>query len=183
VKTLDELDSYPWSGHSVILGKIVREWQDRAHVLGAFGNDPNKALRLYRTFMGESKGSLNLDGGGLVRSLGTTPSPRGGLSAHDARVLDSSDFVLPILAESDRYQPSEVKENETIAVISKELGVNHELLLNGSRTKVAAKARLRVIGELVITWGFSLSRISRLIGISPSGVANIVARTTKRIAE
>jgi hypothetical protein len=76
-----------------------------------------------------------------------------------------------------------VKVNEIIEAICKELGVNHEHLLNGSRTKIAAKARLRVIEELVITQGFSLSKISRLIGISPSGVANIVARTTKKIAE
>jgi putative transposase len=183
VKTLDELDSYPWSGHSAIIGKRVREWQDQAYVLGAFSNDPKKALGLYRAFMGESKDSHNLDGGSLVRSLGTTLSLRDGLSAHDARVLGSSDFVLRIRAESDRHQPSGVKANETIAVICKELGLNHEHLLNGSRTKAAAKARLRVIEELVIKRGLPLSRIARLIGISPSGVANIVARIAERMPE
>jgi hypothetical protein len=67
--------------------------------------------------------------------------------------------------------------------ICKELGLNHERPLNGSRTKAAAKARLRVIEELVIMQRLPLSLIARPIGISPSGVANIVVRITKRITE
>lgn len=32
-KTVDELDAYPFSGHSVIIGKIRHKWQDREYVL------------------------------------------------------------------------------------------------------------------------------------------------------
>ena len=183
VKTLDALDSYPWAGHSAIIGKRVREWLDRAYVLGAFSTDPGKAISLYRAFMGESRDSPDLDGGGLVRSLGDAPSRRDGLSAHDARVLGSSDFVLRRSTESERWGPSVINADEAVAEICRDLGLTHEHLLNGSRTKAAAKARLRIIEELVTKSGVSLSKVARLIGISPSGVANVLARTAKRVDE
>jgi hypothetical protein len=152
-------------------------------VLGAFSTDPKKAISLYRAFMGESGESPDLDGGGLVRSLGKAPSRRDGLSAHDTRVLGSSDFVLQVRTESERPGPSVVNADEAVAEICRDLGLKHEHLLNGSRTKAAAKARLRIIEELVTRSGVPLSRAARLIGISPSGVANVLARTAKRVDE
>ncbi len=37
VKGLKELRVYPWTGHSVIMGKQRRMWQDVGTVLGYFG--------------------------------------------------------------------------------------------------------------------------------------------------
>jgi REP element-mobilizing transposase RayT len=37
VKTLAQLDRYRWCGHSVLMGKIENEWQDRGYVLKWFG--------------------------------------------------------------------------------------------------------------------------------------------------
>ena len=37
VKDLKELDRYRWCGHSVLLGRVKCEWQDRSFVLGWFG--------------------------------------------------------------------------------------------------------------------------------------------------
>jgi predicted HTH domain antitoxin len=64
-----------------------------------------------------------------------------------------------------------------------DLGLTHEHPLNGSRTKAAAKARLRIIEELVTKSGVSLPKVARLIGISPSAVANVLTRTAKRVDE
>ena len=32
VQSLEELDRYPWSGHSAIVGKVQRDWQERASI-------------------------------------------------------------------------------------------------------------------------------------------------------
>jgi len=32
VRDMNELDSSPWSGHSALMGKVEREWQDIGHV-------------------------------------------------------------------------------------------------------------------------------------------------------
>ncbi|MDD2486170.1 MAG: transposase, partial [bacterium] len=37
VKSIPELDRYPWSGHAAIMGQIDNDWQDKAYVLSVFG--------------------------------------------------------------------------------------------------------------------------------------------------
>ena len=37
VKNLEELKRYPWAGHSVLMGVIKRDWQDRETILSFFG--------------------------------------------------------------------------------------------------------------------------------------------------
>jgi hypothetical protein len=39
VKDMAELSRNPWSGHSALMGKIKREWQDTDCVLSLFGQD------------------------------------------------------------------------------------------------------------------------------------------------
>lgn len=46
-----KLNRYPWSGHSVIMGRIVRKFQDTKTVLHRFGRDPETARSEYFRFM------------------------------------------------------------------------------------------------------------------------------------
>ena len=48
VKSLSQLDRYRWSGHSVLIGKIERDWQDRDYVLKWFGKKESEAEAAYR---------------------------------------------------------------------------------------------------------------------------------------
>ena len=50
-KTLEELDAYPYSGHSVIIGKVGHTWQDREYVLRLFSNREGRSKREYRKFV------------------------------------------------------------------------------------------------------------------------------------
>jgi REP element-mobilizing transposase RayT len=73
VKSMKELDYYPWSGHSILMGKQKNDWQEREYVLSYFGKEKRKAIRAYRKFTEEGKGQgrrPELVGGGLIRSLG-----------------------------------------------------------------------------------------------------------------
>src|SRR4030042_6037486 len=73
VKTMKELDGYPWSGHRMIIAKDENPWMDRAHVLGQFTGTKRKAIREYRRFVQEGGGDGRnpmLTGGGLIRSQG-----------------------------------------------------------------------------------------------------------------
>ena len=45
VPDLKSLNSYPYSGHSVLMGKIARKWQSTEYVLGLFGNDIRSGRR------------------------------------------------------------------------------------------------------------------------------------------
>lgn len=70
VGTVEELDTYPWSGHAVVMGKVAHAWQERDSVLGWFGETAGRAKRAYRQYMadGSKPGRRpELVGGGLIR--------------------------------------------------------------------------------------------------------------------
>ena len=72
VKDIIELGRNPWSGHSVLTGKVKREWQDTDYVLSYFGQHRYRR-RNYQRYVqkGATMGRRpELVGGGLVRSLG-----------------------------------------------------------------------------------------------------------------
>ena len=73
VKDLKGLNTYPKTGHSVLMGKIKNDWQDTDYVLKRFGKTLRDARKAYLTFVskGLSKGRrADLVGGGLLRSVG-----------------------------------------------------------------------------------------------------------------
>ena len=187
VKGLAELDGYPWSGHSVLVGKRKNDWQEVGYVLRFFGGDKRRAVRAYRRFMeeGQNQGRrLELVGGGLVRSLGgwskvLSLRGSGGKMEYDARVLGGGDFVSQILREADekvrRQLPSRDKEeiiDRIIGKVCEEEGVEEkEVRLGGQRRRVS-KARARIAHELSCEWGIPMAEIARKVGVSTSAIAN-----------
>ena len=51
VQDMDELDRYPYSGHSAVMGNVKREWQDIDYVLGCFGRKRGTAKNRYRSYV------------------------------------------------------------------------------------------------------------------------------------
>lgn len=73
VKSIEELEGYPWCGHGVLTGRRKNDWQETEYVLRQFSEGRRKAIRSYREFIEEGKDQgrrLDLVGGGLIRSLG-----------------------------------------------------------------------------------------------------------------
>ena len=57
---MSELDRYAWCGHSAIMGRKKRKWQDIDYVLSCFAKSGNNARKLYRKYVKEGikKGRL-----------------------------------------------------------------------------------------------------------------------------
>jgi hypothetical protein len=93
-----DLDTYPWTGHSAIIGKLKREWQDSDTILAYFGRTKREAIGGYNRFVaqGITQGKRKeLVGGGLIRSLGgwsqvVSLRRKGEQVASDQRILGSS---------------------------------------------------------------------------------------------
>ncbi len=67
------LEKYPYSGHSAVVDRIARDWQQVDYVLGFFGKRKSDARKAYRQFVKKEvlQGSRpELTGGGLLRSVG-----------------------------------------------------------------------------------------------------------------
>jgi transposase-like protein len=118
-----------------------------------------------------------LTGGGLTRSVGGAPLRKENRVAYDARILGSGDFVTRVLNEMERRPDRQpVDKDGVIARICEEFGIHQEQLRNGSRRKAVTEARVRIIEKLVNESGVSLTEVAGLIGISPSGVGNVLKR-------
>jgi REP element-mobilizing transposase RayT len=109
VSTLGELDRYPYSGHSILMGYTKGQWQDVDYVLSFFGKRVSTCRKRYRQFIekGSEQGRRpELTGGGLVRSSGgwgvlkSMRSMRVHLKG-DERILGDSDFVQSVLKGSN----------------------------------------------------------------------------------
>lgn len=108
LKSLDDLRSYAYCGHSALMGKVKRNWQDVGYVLGYFGKRKAEARRAYASYVQEGIGRgqrKELTGGGLIRSLGGWTEVRdalkgGGHIMSDERILGDSDFVDSVMKRS-----------------------------------------------------------------------------------
>ena len=108
VKDIKELNCCRWSGHSALVGKVDRKWQDCEYVLSCFGKGP-QAQKNYLKYVekGIPQGRRpELVGGGLIRSLGGWSAVlalrgRGEKQASDTRILGDSEFVQEVTSDLD----------------------------------------------------------------------------------
>ena len=191
VKSLSQLDRYRWSGHSVLIGKIERDWQDRDYVLKWFGKKEDEAEAAYRNYVKKAVGEgrrPELVGGGLVRSMGGWSVVKamrrsGERELSDDRILGGGEFVERIIKEAEekiRFQLPVSEElqkiDELMTKICKDERVSIEELKAGSRRKEVSEVRKRIAIELVKRQGVALAEVARRVGVSTSGVSKILKR-------
>ena len=192
VRTLSELNRYAYCGHSMLMGRKNRPWQDADYVLSYFGKVPGRARKAYYSYVeaGLEQGRRKeLTGGGLIRSLGGWAEvSRFGLKGQghiksDERILGESDFVDDILSQaSEQFEhhyelkrlgydldriASRVAEIYKIEV--------KEVFLKGKHQK-RVKPRSLFCYWAVRELGISLTELARRLGISVAGVGYSVER-------
>jgi putative transposase len=191
VKSLSELDRYPWCGHSVLMGRTRHDWQDREYALSWFGKREGEARRAYRKYMGEGlvQGRRpELVGGGVVRSYGgwsavlSLRKSRDKISG-DERILGTGDFVERVLSESEgsfrnRLMPGE--RSKRIRGILEEAcqkgKIELEELRMGSRRGEIPRVRSETAQRLIKELGMSLAEVARLLGVSTSAISKIMEK-------
>lgn len=195
VRTIDELDAYPWSGHRSLLGKASVPWQDGDSVLIRFGQKEKAARPAYRRFMekGVSQGHRpELTGGGLVRSLGGMQQvlerrKEKDRVATDERILGAGDFVKKLIekAKENRTYLSRSERIERMEQFIKgrcsEAGIRVEALTGGSKAGMIPKLRSDLAVLLVNELGISYAEIARRLGISTPRVSKIIAETKSKL--
>lgn len=191
VKEMASLDRYRWCGHSVIMNRRKNDWQDREYVLRWFGKREGEAKRLYRAYVkkGIKLGKRpELTGGGLIRSMGgwsvvKAMRKSGVKEAGDERILGSGDFASKLIEKAEgkvkhQLQPEDLEKkiNQEITRHCRKEKISPDLLRSGSRVSPLPKLRKAIALTLVKKYGVSLAETARRLGISTSGVAQIVRR-------
>jgi REP element-mobilizing transposase RayT len=191
VDSLSALNNYPWSGHSALMGKVARDWQDQEMILKHFGSTAEKARDAYERFVkdGVALGRRpDLTGGGLVRSLGdwsqvVSLRGQGAAVSSDARILGGSDFVDQIISEAEN------KEKETLRLscgrkdlpallveIAKVEGVDASAILTGVRRRDVVRARKLLSQIAVRKLGYTGAAVARFLGVSTSSINRLVSQ-------
>jgi putative transposase len=192
VRTLSELNRYPYCGHSAVMGVKPRTWQDVGHVLHAFGRTAGKGRRAYLTYITEGIGRgrrEELVGGGLVRSIGgweEVKRLRMGVQAHcksDERILGDPEFVEEVLAAAEealtrraasRRRPHALEEiAERVAGIYR---VDVEEILRAGRQGERVQARSLFCFWATQELGISLTELARRLGMSTPAIGYAVQR-------
>ncbi len=185
VKDLQELSEYPWTGHSALMGKVKRAWQDTETILSSFGTRRARAVESYEDFVREgiAKGRRpELVGGGLVRSLGgwaqvLSSRRRGVEAASDQRVLGSGEFVEGLLLDVDERGKETLRlflRGRRLEILVMDIargeGISEEVLRSGIRVKEVSRARRIVCQVAVEKMGYPGAEVARILGVTTSAV-------------
>ena len=190
VNDLRELGSYAYSGHSVLVGKKKRSWQDRDYVLRYFGQTEREAKTEYVSYVSEGVGERRrseLVGGGLLRSVGGWKGLKelrdsGERVRADERILGGSEFVERVLRESkEEWKRRSLLRKRGMNLrwllkkVAGHFGVDTESLESGSKVPTIAKARAVLCYLGVRKIGLTAVSIATELGISQSAVSRAIA--------
>jgi putative transposase len=175
VKDMTELDRFPYTGHSALLGLRERKWQAVGEVLSLFGKKPERAREQYENFVSAGKGQgrrPELMGGGLKNSNGGRwPSLGQEKEAYHAQVLGSGEFVTQLLVDWERekrdWERVRVLDIGSVGeVIAEALGVKTDDLQKPGRWQPLSKAKSIFIYVGVHYLGKSNRGMARLTHMS-----------------
>jgi putative transposase len=182
--SISDLDKFPYTGHTVLMGHRKLDCQDVAWILRLFGERKGTARRRYRDFVeaGFHQGTReDLRGGGLIRSAGGREQlamrSRTEWEKGDERILGSGDFVEAVLKSQPRLQ----RLDEGISVkilddICKKWKVRAPEILSKSRARRISQARREFFLRAQEDAGESLTRLARLSGLAHTSVREAIEK-------
>mgnify|MGYP001593866338 CR=1 FL=1 len=195
IKTMEELDCYPWSGHCAVIGKSMYSWMDARHVLSEFGSSMRKAIVEYRKFIQEGMGmgrSMTFTGGGLIRSQGgwsqvLAMRRRGQKEEYDERILGSGDFINAILKEVEDRQLRQIKHKRSGRTIQKIIDeeckkqqISLQELKAGSKRRRVSDMRGEIAYRCREELGVSAAEIARHLGVNTSCIVRTIERAEQK---
>jgi putative transposase len=194
VGDLKELSKYPYSGHSALMGKRGKDFQDVDYVLRLFSDTVVKARRNYRGYV-QKNAKLGrqpeLVGGGLLRSSGGWGVLKAMSKARihlkgDERILGESDFVKKVLAEQQEqferryFLKAQGYDIDRVAKIVAEIfDMEPDQICRPGNQPLRVRARSLVCYWAVRELGLSGTRVGKLLGIGQSAVSRAVKRGEK----
>ena len=192
VGDIGSLNGYPFCGHSALMGKQKRPWQQNDYVLSYFGKSVSDARKSYLEYVqsGFNQGRRpELTGGGLIKGLGGWKAVRKirlkgqDRVKSDARILGDSDFVTKMLEEAneklDRHYELKsrgydlAKVEERVAEI---FGIERDVIYSRGRRQQQMQARSLFCHWAVDELGMSRTEIARCLGMTQPGVGYAVNR-------
>jgi REP element-mobilizing transposase RayT len=191
VKTLTDSDKFPYCGHSALMGKIKRNFQDTDYILRLFGEKVSGARKAYWIYVkkGIAQGRRpELVGGGLIRSAGgwSVIKAMRRVQDHmksDERILGDGDFTQSVLDQAserleERYwlQAQGYDLGKITIRVASVLGIDPEQVWTAGKQPITVKARSLMCYWAVRKLGFSATELAQKLGVSQPSVSISVKR-------
>jgi REP element-mobilizing transposase RayT len=191
VQSLDELDRYRFSGHSVLMGNHKAACQDVEAVLKMFGKYTSMARTAYRSFVEEGVllgKRADLTGGGLIRSLGGWGAVKSLRRKRehikgDERILGDSDFVESVLSgQNERLERCYALLTKgfdfqaLVRRVGEIYGLAPEAVLSAGKQPERVEARSLACYWAVKELGVTTVEVSRRFGITQPAASRAVYR-------
>ncbi|ASQ90049.1 hypothetical protein CHL67_03125 [Prosthecochloris sp. GSB1] len=189
VDSFEELASYPWCSHSVMMNKVHYSWLNREYVLQCFGDREGEARRAYVAYLEEEIGinrEKELSGGGLCRSYGgwsnvLSMRKQGVKALSDDRILGGDSFVREVLQEAEGQGEQLLSADERAQHIARAIenacrkeGISIAVLRSGSRRGRVPAIRKALAKKFVQEYGLSLAETARQLWVTTSAVSHMV---------
>lgn len=192
VNRISDLDRYPYTGHSVILGYRVFTCQDVEWVLKRFGPRADMARFNYRDFVGEGFNQglrKDLRGGGGLRKHGYRIDIGQGFKkeseARDERILGSESFVKEVLKSNIllKGETERIDIEVIINEICKNLEISRRQLFSRSRGRRISQARRLFLLRAYDEAGESMASLARLCGMSHTSVREAIEKARLELSQ
>ena len=186
---LEELPNYPWSGHSVLMGKSRRKFQDTATVLRRFGTDTESARLEYCRFL--SSGLEESTDEDMLLSL-VRKSNAGSESGRKAScwVIGDHAFVRSALDSSEarrlRISRLEMEGGSLDSIAEKISGVfkiEKKMLHNRHRGGNASLARKAFSFVAARLYRAQVRFIAEYLGVSAGAVSAMINKGSRIVEE
>jgi REP element-mobilizing transposase RayT len=198
VSSLQELDYYPYAGHSVLMGLQENKWQDVNYVLRHFGRFKAQAKTEYKKYV--QKGIAfgrrpELTGGGFVRSSGGWAEVKALKKAKiymkgDERILGDSDFVQRSLQQANEHMEEKYKIQSMGFTIDKiadrvaeSMGIPLEQVFAAGKNRQTVQARSVLCFWAIRKCGLKMVSLSNRLRISQAAVSLSVKRGERIAAD
>ena len=181
VKSITELNNYPYSSHQLLIGKKRLTWQKGENTLAHFGKNKALARKKYQKFLAEEiTSTTDFEGGGLLRSIGGLKNLGKEKIAYDERILGDSVFVEELLQVESLKEKIKPKPQTTVDQLIEEVINYFEITpfaLKGSiRTKKATDARAVIFFLAIEYLGLKGSEIASKLNVTKACVSRLLPR-------
>jgi putative transposase len=193
-----QLERYPYSGHSYLMGKRSNDWQEVPEILSLFGDKLAAARNRYRDFL--EKGielgrQPDLVGGGLIRSAGGWSAVRslrkeGIFQKSDERMLGDGEFVETVLSAAresmqNRYSLSAkgVTIEDILQAVAILLSIQPTEITGASKERTMVKARTLICYWAVHELGTTMTEVASCLRIALPTVSVAVKKGAKIIRD
>ena len=187
VDTLGALEEFPWTGHSVLMGRNCVSFQSVNTVLKRFALEPVAARARLLEWMAVAEDPAKQSNRLLDTDRVTVTS---GEPIHrDARILGREGFTNRVLGELDGSERAKRRLDRAwgidgvISYVCAELGADPQRLVRGKRRRVETGARAAIAFLASRQLGISYVALAPRLGVTHSALSRLAERGSEIVRE